>query len=276
MKRSKLSQFALKLCREAAQEIRHAAKPLRARMKGRSTDLLTATDLRVEAFMRKQIRAMFPDHQIVGEEQSGTGPVDLARPTWFLDPVDGTTNYVHGLPFVACNVAFWESGALRLGVTADVRRRRLYWAESDRGSFMGRTRLKVSRTRTMNRAVVSTGFTTDRAENADNNIAEFCEVAPQTRDVRRIGCAGLDTAWVASGELDAYWEQGNGPWDWAVGALLVREAGGKVTNYSGRDWMPGDTDFIASNGKVHDALLATIQQVRKRLELSPSPSAAHS
>ena len=132
MKRSKLSQFALKVCREAAQEIRLAAKPLRARMKGGPTDLLTTTDLRVEAFMRKQIRSMFPHHQIVGEEESGQTKLDLKRPTWFLDPVDGTTNYFHGFPFVACNMAFWDQGAMRMGVTADVRRRRLYWAEKGR------------------------------------------------------------------------------------------------------------------------------------------------
>ena len=274
MKRSKISQFALRVCREAAQEIRTATKPIKARMKGRPTDILTATDLRVEAFMRKQIRAMFPNHQIVGEEESGGGPVDLGRPTWFLDPVDGTTNYFHGLPFVACNIAFWDNGAMRMGATADVRRRRIYWAEEGRGSWMGRTRLKVSRTRTLSRAVVSTGFTTDRATNADNNIAEFSEIAPRTRDVRRIGCAGLDTAWVASGELDAYWEQGNGPWDWAVGALLVREAGGRVTNYDGRDWLPGDGSFVASNGRVHDALLRSIQSVRRSLQLSVLPSSS--
>lgn len=261
--RSPTAQVAVRIAQEAALLIRTTARPRRVlRLKSSAYDVLTATDLKVERYVRRRLRTAFPGHTVIGEEGDGRTALDLTRPTWFVDPVDGTTNYFHGMPLVACNLALWDGSGLRCGITADVMRSRTFWAERGRGAWLGRTRLSVSETDVLDSAVVSTGFPYDRATVADNNVAEFAAVVPLVRDVRRIGCAGLDMAWVASGFLDAYWEQQDGPWDWAAGALLVREAGGRVTTYAGDDWRPGDDTLVASNGRLHDALLDVLTRAR--------------
>jgi myo-inositol-1(or 4)-monophosphatase len=250
--------------------IRALARPRRVRRyKSSAFDILTSTDLKVEARVRRRLSAAYPDWAVVGEEavgqSGGLGELDLSRPTWFVDPVDGTTNYFHGMPLVACNIALWADGDLQCGATADVSRMRTYRAERGRGAWLGRQRLAVSDTRSLTRAVLSTGFPSYRAEQDDNNLAEFGVLVREVRDVRRIGCAGLDLAWVASGLLDGYWEQGDGPWDWATGALLVREAGGRVTTYDGADWRPGDDNLVATNGPLHDTVLERIGRARRSL-----------
>jgi myo-inositol-1(or 4)-monophosphatase len=268
------AHFAVRVAREAALMIRTLARPRRVRrLKSSAYDILTSTDLRVEAHVRRRIHGAYPDHAVVGEEgvgepDGGGGAgreLDLSRPTWFVDPVDGTTNYFRGMPLVACNIAFWDGERLRCGASADVYRMRTYWAEHTRGAWLGRRRLRVTDTRQLSRAVLSTGFPSYRASVADNNLAEFAALVTEVRDVRRIGAAGLDLAWLASGLLDGYWEQGDGPWDWAVGALLVREAGGRVTTYDGRDWVPGDPALVASNGRLHAELLSRIGAARAGL-----------
>jgi len=260
------AQLAVRLAREAALMIRTAGRPRRVhRLKSSAFDVLTATDLAVERRIRRRLSAAHPDWAIIGEEGGGLEDLDLARPTWFVDPVDGTTNYLHGLPLVACNIALWNNHDLACSATADVYRFRTYRAERGRGAWLGRRRLSVSDTRQLTTAVLSTGFPPYRAEDEDNNLAEFSDLVRRVRDIRRIGAAGLDMAWVAAGMLDGYWEQGDGPWDWAAGALLVREAGGRVTTYDGKDWRPGDPTLVASNGKLHDVLMERIQQARTSL-----------
>jgi myo-inositol-1(or 4)-monophosphatase len=267
--RSPETLTALRLAREAALVIRTTARPRRIlRSKSSAFDLLTATDVKVERLVRRGLAKAYPDHVIIGEEAGNDQSFDIRQPTWFVDPVDGTTNYFMGLPLVACNIAFCDEGELLTGVTADVSRLRTYWAQRGGGAWLGRTRLRVSPTRTLGESVLSTGFPYTRAVNPDNNLAEAAHLIPMIRDVRRLGCAGLDMAWVASGLLDGYWEQQDGPWDWAAGALLVREAGGRVTTYEGRDWRPGDETLIASNGNVHEQLLEEIQAARRGAALS--------
>lgn len=264
MKRTDRMVLAARIAREAAAAIRAATHPLRVRLKASVADIQTSTDRRVERLIRKRLAAHFPGEAIVGEEGDGMAPFDPDRPTWFVDPVDGTTNYYRGIPLVACNLAFWDGERLDTAVVADVARRRLYRASAGRGAWCGRRRLAVGGERTLERSVVSTGFPSDRAVNGDNNLAEFADLVLRVRDVRRIGVAGLDMGYVASGMLDAYWERGDGPWDWAAGALLVREAGGMATTWEGRPWRPGDPTMVASNGLVHDAVLARLAAVRAR------------
>ena len=263
MRRTTETQVALRLAREAALLIRTTARPRKVlRLKSSAYDLLTATDLKVEKLVRRGLASAFPTHTVIGEEGNGFDTFDIQTPTWFVDPVDGTTNYFLGLPLVACNIAFCDAGEVETGVTADVMRLRTYWAQRGSGAWLGRTRLSVSSAARLDGAVLSTGFPYTRATSPDNNLAEATRLIPKVRDVRRLGCAGLDLAWVASGLLDGYWEQQDGPWDWAAGALLVREAGGRVTTYSGQDWLPGDLTLVASNGLLHDQLLQEIHEAR--------------
>ncbi|WP_228561881.1 inositol monophosphatase family protein [Catenulispora rubra] len=253
---------AIRVAREAATLIRRSAAPRRLRFKASSADLVTATDLRVERLVRSWLKATHPEHAIVGEEGGGLAEMDPSRPTWFVDPVDGTTNFVRGIPHCACSIAFWDGQRLALGVVADVARRRIYWAEAGRGAYEGQRRLRVSPVRRLDRAVLATGFPPTRSFDTDDNLAEFSSVFRQSRDVRRTGSAAIDLAWVAAGRLDCYWEQRCGPWDWAAGVLLVREAGGKATTYAGLEWHPGDADLVASNGPVHPALVESFCEAR--------------
>ena len=259
------AEFAVALVREAAALIRRSQRPRRAlRLKASHTDVVTGVDLRVERYLRRRIESTYPSHHVVGEE-TPEDHLDVAGPTWFVDPVDGTTNFLHGLPFYACNVALAIDGQVVAGATADIARRKIYWAELGRGAWVGRRRLRVSRTRGLQRAVLTTGFPADRAVSPDNNVAEFSSLVMATRDIKRIGCAGIDLAWVADGSTDGYWEHGDGPWDWAVGSLLVSEAGGVVTDYEGSPWRPWSPTLCASNGRVHDEMLDHVRRARAPL-----------
>ncbi|MEY9929199.1 myo-inositol-1(or 4)-monophosphatase [Catenulispora sp. GP43] len=261
---------AIRVAREAATLIRRSAAPRRLRFKT-AADLVTATDLRVERLVRSWLKDAHPDHAVVGEEGGGLAEMDLSRPTWFVDPVDGTTNFVRGIPHCACSLALWDGQRLALGVVADVARRRIYWAEAGRGAYEGRRRLRASPVRRLDRAVLATGFPPTRSFDGDDNLAEFSSVFRQSRDVRRTGSAAIDLAWVAAGRLDCYWEQRCGPWDWAAGVLLVREARGKATTYAGLEWHPGDADLVASNGPVHPGLVEAFCEARAAAGLPARP-----
>ncbi|NUP53736.1 MAG: inositol monophosphatase [Catenulispora sp.] len=253
---------AIRVAREAAAVIRRSAQPRLPRFRAAPADLATATDLRVQKLVRSWLKATHADHAVVGAEFGGLAEMDLSRPTWFVDPVDGTTNLVRGIPHCACSLAFWDGQRLVLGVVADVARRRLYWAEAGRGAYEGHRRLRASPVRRLDRAVLATGFPPTRAFDPDDNLAEFSSVFRRSRDVRRTGSAAIDLAWVAAGRLDCYWEQRCGPWHWAAGVLIVREAGGKATTYAGLEWHPGDADLVASNGPVHTALIESFIDAR--------------
>lgn len=253
------TRVAISVARNAAAEIRRARRPRLPRLKRNASDLQTATDRMVERLIRERLGDAFPGESVVGEETTDLSRVDWDEPTWLVDPVDGTTNYFRGLPAYAVNIAFWDGADVIAAVTADVPRRRVYWAERGRGAWRGRQRVHVSLISSLPRAFLTTGFPYDVTDPATNNVDRFLRVMPLVRGLRRIGCAGLDMVAVASGTTDGYWERGSGPWDWAAGALLVREAGGTVTALDGSDWHPLHHDVLATNSHIHRALLACLQ-----------------
>lgn len=256
---------AIRVAREAALLIRRSAPSRRPRLRSSPPEPAAGFDPRVEKvekLVRSWLKASHADHAVVGERGGGLAAMDLSRPTWFIDPVHGTTNFARGIPHYACSLAFWDGQRLALAVVADVARRRVYWAEAGRGAYEGRRRLRASQVPRLDRAVLATGFPATRAFDRDDNLAEFSSVLRRSRDVRRTGGAAIDLAWVAAGRLDCYWEQRCGPWDWAAGVLIVREAGGKATTYAGLEWHPGDADLVASNGPVHTALIESFVDAR--------------
>jgi myo-inositol-1(or 4)-monophosphatase len=237
------------------------------RTKSGHFDIVTEADVASERLIFSAIRAAFPDHGFHGEE-SANHRLPAEPWYWVVDPLDGTTNYAHGLPIFAVNLALMHDGLPELGVTHDPSSGRTYWAERGGGAWMRArgqdTRLTVSAVTTLERALLATGFVAGRKLDPAHNRAEFTALDLRSQSVRRLGSAALALAWVAASLLEAYWEEQLKPWDWFPGWLLIAEAGGRVTEYSGAAVVPSSVSLIASNGQpgIHDEILATIANVR--------------
>jgi myo-inositol-1(or 4)-monophosphatase len=256
---------AIDLARQAGELLRqgHQNGAGAVASKASAVDLVTEFDLASERLITGGLRLRFPDHAIFGEETGEALPT--AGPVWVVDPLDGTTNFAHGYPVWSVTLALLVDGRPELGVTYDPLRDDLFWAQRGQGAWRGQRRLQVSTTAELGASLLGTGFAYDRASNPDNNLAEFSHFVPRTRGVRRGGSAALDIAWVAAGWLDGYWERGIQVWDMAAGVLLVHEAGGVVTAYSGRPWQPADRNVVAANSVLHAALLQGLQTARQGL-----------
>jgi myo-inositol-1(or 4)-monophosphatase len=219
-------------------------------------DLVTDYDRRAESLILGRLRAAFPEHALNAEESGRTAG---SAHEWLVDPLDGTTNYAHGFPVFAVSLALTIRGALALGVVYDPLRDELYTAEAGQGAALNGARLRVSPVAELDRALLATGFAYDVRTRARNNLAEFGRFVLRCQGVRRAGSAALDCAWVAAGRLDGYWELSISPWDVAAGALLVREAGGRVTTPSGGPNFLAEGAILASNGRLHAEMLALLK-----------------
>jgi myo-inositol-1(or 4)-monophosphatase len=223
------------------------------------TDLVTEYDRRSEALLVERVRAAFPDDRIVAEEGGELAGGSSRR--WLIDPLDGTTNFAHGLPFFCVSVGVEEAGALSVGVVEAPALGWSFWAARGRGAWLNDRRLQVSQTDRLARALLATGFPYDAATHPQNNFAEFVSLYQLTHGVRRVGAAALDLAMVAAGWLDGYWEMRLKPWDLAAGALLVGEAGGRVSAWSGAPFSVDSGEVVASNARIHDQLVAALGAV---------------
>ena len=259
------TQLALDLARRAGAEILIPSMPMGKapeieEYKG-ERDLVTELDRQVERFLCRGIRAAFPDHLIYAEEEvreEGTG----RETRWIIDPIDGTVNFIHGHPFYAISIAIERHGALEAGVVFAPYLNEIFYAERGRGAFLNSDRLaiRVTETATLIESVLASGFAYDRK--AYPNETNWQRLAEKTRGLRRCGSAAMDLAYVAAGRYDGFWEIGLNPYDVAAGAVLVREAGGLVTDFAGgEDWLSGRS-IVATNGKVHELV---------RAELDPWP-----
>ncbi|MFZ2487200.1 MAG: inositol monophosphatase family protein [Anaerolineae bacterium] len=253
---------AINLVRAAGDLLRqgHYNGSGRAASKSSAVDLVTEYDLASERLITAGLRQHFPDYAILGEEGDHTLPA--AGPVWVIDPVDGTTNFAHGFPVFSISLALLVDRQPELGVVYDPLRDDLFWAQRGQGAWRGERRLQVAPSSSLESSLLATGFPYDRASNADNNLAEFSYFMPRTRGVRRAGSAALDMAWVAAGWVNGYWERGVQVWDMAAAVLMVSEAGGLVTTYSGRPWQPGDRTVVGAHSTVHALLLNGIAEAR--------------
>jgi myo-inositol-1(or 4)-monophosphatase len=259
---------AIDLARQAGELLRqgHRNGAGAVASKASAVDLVTEFDLASERLITDGLRRHCPGHAIFGEETGEALPA--AGPVWVVDPLDGTTNFAHGYPVFSVTLALLVDGRPELGVTYDPLRDDLFWAQRGQGAWRGQRRLQVSTTAELGASLLATGFAYDRASNADNNLAEFSHFVPRTRGVRRGGSAALDIAWVAAGWLDGYWERGIQVWDMVAGVLLVNEAGGVVTSYSGRPWQATDRNVLAANSVLHRMLMQGLQTARQGLPTS--------
>jgi myo-inositol-1(or 4)-monophosphatase len=226
-------------------------------------DLVTEVDLAVERMFRDMIGTRFPDHQILAEEMGGAHAVPPG-PCWVFDPLDGTTNYAHGLPIFCSTLALEIDGVAEIAAVYDPNRRELFTAERDGGAFMNGRPIHVSRAQSLVDALLVTGFPYDVHERVDEIVGLFAAFVGKARAVRRLGSAAIDLCWVAAGRMDGFWESDLKPWDVAGGSLIVAEAGGRVTRLQGAPFASRQGEVLASNGHLHDAMLDVIASFRRR------------
>ncbi len=227
--------------------------------KGSPTNLVTEMDARAEALILERLQRAFPDDAVLAEEAGSRGGRSGRR--WIVDPLDGTTNYAHGVPIFAVSIALEQDGRVRLGVIYDPTRDELFVGERGGGASLNGTPLAVSAAAALDESLLATGFPYNVRESR-RNLAEFAAFTLRARAVRRLGSAVLYLAWVAAGRFDGYWELSVGAWDVAAGSLLVEEAGGRVSDVTGG---PLDLDrptIVASNGRIHEAMLAVLEETR--------------
>jgi myo-inositol-1(or 4)-monophosphatase len=256
-------------CAEAA---RRGGEVLREKWGTRRTidykggiDLVTDADRASEEALLAFLGARFPGSAVVAEE-SGTSAAVSGREgselRWFVDPLDGTTNYAHGVPHFAVNVAVADASGIAAGATLDPLRGELYLAGRGEGAWLGADRLRVSGTGDLRRALLCTGFPYDIQDDPDPLLRLFKAYIQRARAVRRFGAAALDLAYVASGRFDGFWEAKLKPWDVAPGILLVREAGGEVADFTGGDDVLHGGTICAANPVLQRQLLEVLAEVR--------------
>jgi myo-inositol-1(or 4)-monophosphatase len=221
-------------------------------------DLVTEVDVAVERMFRALIAERFPDHQVLAEEMGGAAAVP-AGPCWVFDPIDGTTNYAHGLPIFCASLALEIDGVPEVAAVYDPNRRELFTAERGGGAFLNGVPLRVSSAERLVDALLVTGFPYDVHSRVNEVVGLFGAFVGQARAVRRLGSAAIDLCWVAAGRMDGFWEADLKPWDVAGGALVVAEAGGRVTGTDGAPFTSRGGHVLASNGRIHDAMLDVIR-----------------
>ena len=222
--------------------------------KGR-IDLVTNADIESEKAIVATIRERWPDHDIITEET----PPDLrgSRYRWVIDPLDGTVNYAHDIPFFAVSIGFEIDGEIEMGVVYNPVLEEFFHAMKGKGAFLNDRPVKVSDTAELDRAFLVTGFSYDVRETGEN-LDHFVHFIRNAQSVRRFGSAAIDMCYCAMGRFDGYWEPTIMPWDIAAGKIIVGEAGGRVTKLDGSDLSIYDREVLASNGKIHDTLIREI------------------
>jgi len=271
---------AAAIAREAGARLREFyAQGVETEYKG-DVDLVTIADRTSEKLIRARLSEVFPEHGIYGEE--GTRDRLDAELRWYIDPLDGTTNFAHGFPQFCvsmglerrpASLAPGEEGTLVAGVIYDPLRDELFAVERGKGAWLNGKPLHASRTPVLAESLVATGFPS-RKRHASPNIHFYQEFTLRSHGVRRAGSAALDLAYVAAGRMEAFWEFNLNPWDTAAGILLVEEAGGRVTDFAGQPYRIASDEILASNGRIHDELLGFFADLFAGRDLTPIPTAA--
>jgi len=221
-----------------------------------AVDLVTDVDIAAERLIVSRILKAFPDHSVLAEEMYPH--TRRSALTWIIDPLDGTTNYAHGYPVFAVSIGLEISGVLEWGVVFNPVLDETFTARRGCGACCNDISIHVSKTDSLGNSLLATGFPYDIQTTEQNNLDHFCSFALRARGIRRGGSAALDLSYVAAGRLDGYWEIKLHPWDCAAGYLVVREAGGSVTNFKGRPGSIYDREVVASNGLIHREMLALL------------------
>ncbi len=250
-------EFAIEIAREAGEILMRAYGKVERGGIGYKgwRNLVTETDLAVEDHLARRISERFPEHGILGEERvarpaTGSGPAHR----WIIDPLDGTTNFVHAHPMFCVSIGLERDGEGIVGVILAPYLEELFTAERGRGAFLNGSPCRVSEEGDLSHALLASGFAYRQDETSNTNLENWSRLSLVARGLRRCGAAALDLAYVACGRYDGFWELYLSPWDVAAGALLVREAGGRVTDLAGRDGWADGREILATNGPLHEAI----------------------
>ncbi len=225
---------------------------------GQFRNLVSEIDKGSEAKIIAAIKERYPDHGILAEESGGAdGRSDYK---WVIDPLDGTTNFLHGVPIFCVTIGIEHKGEVVAGVSYDPNRDELFTAERGSGAFLNGERLAVTTAGTLQEALMVTGFPYHLADTPEGPLVHFNNFTRVSQGIRRLGSAALDLAYIAAGRFDGYWEISLNPWDMAAGVVIVREAGGMVTDFQGRPVDIYRKEILATNGKIHDACMEVLKR----------------
>ena len=249
--------FAIRVAKDAGRLLRdRVGTRIDVDHKG-SINLVTDVDLASERLIREAISTYYPRHEVLGEEGGLSDSGSEYR--WIVDPLDGTTNYAHGYPIFCVSIALECKGEIELGVVYDPMRDELFAAEQGAGATLNNRPIHVSKTAELMQGLLSTGFPYDIKTSKLTNLDHWANFAMNAQALRRDGAAALDLCYVACGRFDGFWELNLSPWDTAAGALIVTEAGGRVTNFSGGPFSNYKPEVVASNGLIHDRMLEVLK-----------------
>ena len=253
--------IAVRAARRAGAIINRAARDVEVLpvTRKRHNDFVTEVDKSAEEAIIDILHRAYPDHAILAEESGATaGTASESEYTWIIDPLDGTTNFIHGFPQYAVSIGLRHKGMLAQGVVYDPTKNELFTATRGRGAYLNERRIRVSKRTQLNEALIGTGFPFRDFADLDEYLSMFREITARTAGIRRAGAAALDIAYVAAGRLDGFWEMGLSPWDMAAGALLVQEAGGLVGDFHGDAGYLDSGRMLCGNPKVFGQLVQIV------------------
>jgi len=249
---------AIEAAKEAGRYLKLSVGKVRSveTKKGEERNLVSEIDRTSEEKIIRMIRQHYPSHAILAEESGASTTSSDYK--WVIDPLDGTTNFLHGLPVFSVTIAIEYKGELIAGVVYDPNLDEIFTAERGAGAYCNGRRLKVSHASELISSLLVTGFPYDIAQNPDNAVGHFVNFLMEGQGIRRLGSAALDLSYVAAGRFDGFWEVNLHPWDMAAGVLLIHEAGGRVTDFSGAPSSIYRKQVLASNGIIHEAMLRVL------------------
>jgi len=252
----------IEIAKKAGEIIKKAyhQKTTNIKYKG-DVDLVTETDLMSEKLIIEHVRRYFPEDAIISEERDIIN-ADAKR-KWIIDPLDGTTNFSHRYPFCAVSIGVEENNLMKYGVVYNPILNELFFAELGKGAFLNYENIFVSKTDKMSNAIIGTGFPYDRWEKGEFYIQEYLAFTKKCQGVRRAGAAAIDLCYVATGRLDGFFERKLKPWDMAAGSLIVKESGGNISQFNGKNWHFSNDTIIASNSIIHTNMIKILSRAHK-------------
>lgn len=270
LSRSRLKKTLFRTLKEAGALLKRSISKIQSITYKSESNLVTHTDRQAEELIIRRIRRDFPNHDILAEEATTSGrkpPLASRRASpckWIVDPLDGTTNFAHTFPVACVSIAFEREGEVILGGVFDPYRNELFFAEKNRGATLNSKRIRVSRVMNLRESLLCTGFPYDRKYFAETYLRIFGAYMTKSHGIRRTGSAAIDICYVACGRFDGFWELKLNPWDTAAASLICEEAGGRLTDFSGRPYSIYVPEVLASNGRIHKEMLRTLRRCYRR------------